>query len=218
LLIDCADVTGHNDRMSQTVTSAALSAANRRRSRTSRGLFALAALGCLLLVAAALTLAIPLVWSYRQWQAYLEQERIEAVVASGQLAPQGTKGSLLDPWGTQYRPEILVRYKPPEASEEIELWIEVAPDLPTMDVWEAEQRLEEFKPGERVVLVHDAENPTELRLDPGNRSWRTAVLGGVVSIFVAMPGIGLILTAWLLSRLGRKSATGSGVDCDNAVA
>jgi len=184
-------------------TRTALAAAKGRPSRTGRGLVALAALGCLLLVAAILTVTLPLAWSYHQWRAYLEQERIAAQIVSGQLAPQGKNASLMDPWNTQYRPEILVRYKPPESSEEVELWIEVAPDLDTMDIWEAEKRLEEFKPGQRVVLVHNADDPTELRLDPGNRSWRTAALGGIVSIFVAMPGIGLILTAWLLSRLRR---------------
>jgi hypothetical protein len=82
--------------------------------------------------------------------------------------------------------------------------MEVAPDLPTMDLWEAEKRLEEFKTGQPVILCHDPDDPTELRLDPGHRSWRTALLGGVASIFVAMPGVGLILTALLLHRLRRK--------------
>ena len=163
----------------------------------------MAALGCLFLLAAAATLLIPVVRAYRERQAYLGLERIEAVIVTGQLAPQSTKASMMDPWGTQYRPEILVRYTPPEGGEAVETWMEVAPDLPTMDVWEAMRRLTDFKPGQSVVLCHDAEDSTELRLDPGNRSWKTALLGGVVSIFVAMPGIGLILTAWLLRRMLR---------------
>ena len=164
----------------------------------------MAALGCLLLVAAVLTLVMPLVIAYRAQQAYLGLERIEAVVVTGQLAPQSNAATLMNPYNTEYRPELLLRYAPPEGGDDVETWLEAAPDLPTMDVWEAMQRLEAFKTGQRVILCHDADNPTELRLDPGNRSWRTATLGGIVSVFVAMPGLGLVLAAWLLRRFTRK--------------
>jgi hypothetical protein len=172
----------------------------------------MAALGGLLLLAAIATLMIPLVFAYRERQAYLGLERMEAVVVTGQLAPQSAAATLMNPYNAEYRPELLVRYAPPEGGEEIETWLEAAPDLPTMDVWEAMQRLEAFKTGQRVILCHDADDPTELRLDPGNRSWRPAALGGVVSIFVAMPGLGLILAAWLLKRLARRVGPTTGTD------
>jgi hypothetical protein len=194
-----------SDTITRMATTAVQPTTSRTRTRTQRPLLVLALVGAVFLTAAVATLVALLAAAYREYRGHAALARFEAVVVTGQLKPQNPAAGWTQPWNTEFRPELLVRYS--LDGEEVENWIEAAPDLPTMDVWEAWQRLDAFDPGDRLTLCVDADDPTALRIDPGSRWRRSALLGGIVSLFIAMPGLGLILAAWLLRRHLARTAS-----------
>lgn len=187
--------------MSNALSSRELAAGVQRRRPWTHGILVIAAaLGIVLLVAALATLATTLVAAYREHQAFLWLSRTPAEVVTGQVRPivPLAAGPAATGTGSDYRPDILVRYA--LEGQELEAWLDPFPDLPAAEYWEASERLRAFDPGDQVTLCYDPDDPSLLRLEPRDRSWRSAVLGGLSSLAIAMPGLGLVLAAWLLRK------------------
>jgi hypothetical protein len=99
----------------------------------------------------------------------------------------------------RYRPQALVRYE--LDGSEIEEWIDVGPETDQFGMFDNEAAIRKYKSGQNITGWFDPDGSATLELRSGDGGRMTRITGLATAFFVLMPGIGLILTGWLLRRM-----------------
>jgi hypothetical protein len=97
------------------------------------------------------------------------------------------------------RPQLLVRYQLGE--NELEGWIDAGPEM-DVDASRRAQLMVEALPGigQTVTCWYEADDPTTLHYQIGDGGRRTWLIGIAMGAFTLLPGLGLVIAAWLLWR------------------
>jgi hypothetical protein len=98
--------------------------------------------------------------------------------------------------------QLLVRYE--VNGTEVETWVDASPET-EIDMWSylhARSDLEELPTiGDSVTCWYDVNDASTIHLQIGDGGRRTWLIGIALGAFTLMPGLGLIIAAWLLRRL-----------------
>jgi hypothetical protein len=105
------------------------------------------------------------------------------------------------------QPQIDVRYELGGAEQRA--WVDVPVDGPLNAEVPyhhnmAQRALAPFHRGKRVACYVDPADGSALKLTQSDAGRRTTITGLILTAVASLPGIGLLLTAWLLWRAARK--------------
>ena len=107
----------------------------------------------------------------------------------------------------QLQPQIEVRYV--LDGVELQTWVDVpcASLNPSISSHHsvAERALAPYQYGDRIACYWDPDDSSSLRLAASDGGRRTAILGFLLGGILSVPGLGLILTSWLLWRVTDKN-------------
>ena len=114
-------------------------------------------------------------------------------------APVGGASTGLVVGEVRYRPQALVRYE--LDGTEIEEWIDVGPETDQFGAYDSEVAIRKYKAGQKITGWFDPDGSATLELRSDDSGRMTHITGLATAFFVLMPGIGLMLTGWLLRRM-----------------
>jgi hypothetical protein len=87
---------------------------------------------------------------------------------------------------------------------EIEEWIDVGPETDQFGMTDSAAAIRGYKPGEKIDCWFDPNSSATLELGSSDGGRVTRITGLVSAFVVLMPGIGLVLTGWLLRRVSKE--------------
>ena len=114
-------------------------------------------------------------------------------------APAGGAPTGLVDGEVRYRPQALVRYE--LDGTEIEEWIDVGPETDQFGMYDSEAAIRKYNSGQTITGWFDPDGSATLELRCDDSGRMTRITGLATAFFVLMPGIGLMLTGWLLRRM-----------------
>lgn len=117
-------------------------------------------------------------------------------------APAGGAPPGLVDGEVRYRPQALVRYE--LDGSDIEEWIDVGPETDQFGMYDNVAAIRKYNSGQKITGWFDPDGSATLELRSGDGGRVTRITGLVTAFFVLVPGIGLILTGWLLRRMSNS--------------
>ena len=100
----------------------------------------------------------------------------------------------------RFQPQLLVRYQ--INGTQVENWIDAGPETDQMGVPRAQALVAELPTaGDSITCWYDENDPSTIEFQIGDGGRQTWLIGIALGAFTLMPGLGMILAAWLLRRL-----------------